>query len=151
MIGGVYYNAPAGFSSQIELFNNATDGSALHVYRAWVATDASGLYWMTRQQGTLGGTPVPSYPIVSNAAALAGLINYANGPEFDWLIPGPLAVPGYIAADNEAGSLDKWDAPGPICILMPGYSLRVFLPCPHNTAEGIGAATFYWAVLHDPG
>jgi hypothetical protein len=151
MIGGVYYYPTNGSGGTIELYNNATDGSALHVYRIWSANDASGPYFITRQQGSMGGTPVPSYPVVSQGAPQPGLISYADSAAPYTFPPYATAQPAFIATDNEAGTTDEWGADGPICVLMPGDSLRVI-----NNLAGVGsagfiAATFYWAALRDVG
>jgi hypothetical protein len=151
MIGGVVFRPANGNSGVVELFNNAVDGSALHLYKLWVQNDASGLYWVTRQTGTQGGTPVQSYPVVSSGALLPGLINYASAAQVDWDTPAEFVQPAYIAGDNEAGSQDTFSAPGPICVLVPGDSLQVFSPSISAIAAGFCIVTFYWAVFRDLG
>ena len=76
--GGVFWNANFNKSAVVELYNDATDGSYLHLYRLWVSVDAGGAYWVFRQDGTIGGTQVPTYPIISNAGALPGRISYGE-------------------------------------------------------------------------
>lgn len=151
MIGGVFFRPADGFSGVVELYNNATDGSALHVYKLWVGNDAGGAYWVTRQAGTQGGTAVTSYPVVSQGAPQPGLINYASAGQVNWDTPAQFVMPAYIGGDNEAGSLDDYSAPGPICVLMPGDSLQVFSPSISGISAGICAVTFYWAALRDVG
>jgi hypothetical protein len=151
MIGGVVFIATTNNSAVIELYNNAQDGSALHLYKLWVQNDASGVYWVTRQTGTQGGTQVQAYPVISSGAALPGIINYATAAAVDWLAPPPFVQPAYIAGDNEAGSQDEYSAPGPICVLIPGDSLRVFSPSIGSASSGFAAVTFYWAAFRDLG
>ena len=151
MIGGVVYFAPNGSSAVVELYNNAQDGSALHLYKLWVANDASGAYWVTRQTGAQSGTQVQAYPVVSSGAALPGLINYTTGPVVDWITPSTFVMPAYLAGDNEAGSQDIFSAPGPICVLIPGDSLRVFSPSIGSASQGAAMVTFYWAAFRDLG
>jgi hypothetical protein len=150
-VGGVVFIATAGRSAVIELFNNATDGSYLHLYRLWISNDASGVYWVTRQTGSMGGTVVKSYPVITSVAALPGQISYGEDVAVDWLTPVPFVMPAFIGADNEAGSQDTFSAPGPICILGPGTSLRVFSPSIGPASSGAAMVTFYWAALHDMG
>jgi len=149
-IGGVFFAAGVGNGAAVSLFNDATDGSNLHLYKLWVQNDAAGAYWVTRQTGALGGTTVTTYPVVSSGAALWGVISYAAVPQVIWS-PGPFAMPAYIGADNEAGSQDIFAAPGPICVLVPGDSLTVYNPAPGAISEGYLGVTFYWAVLPDLG
>ena len=152
MIGGIYYFPPNGFSGIVELFNNATDGSALHLYKLWVETDAAGAYWVTRQAGSQGGTIVTSYPVVSQGATQPGQINYTTGGTIEWEQPiTGFAMPAYIGATNEAGSQDTFSAGGPICVLMPGDSLRVFAPAVASNDSGSLGVTFLWAALRDVG
>jgi hypothetical protein len=150
-IGGVFYNSTVGKMPAIDLFNNAQDGSNLHIYRLWVGNDAGFFYLVTRQSGSLNGTPVAPFPVIASGAALPGIISYADVPNFPSPIPAPYGVGAYIAANNEAGSLDPFEAGGPICVLIPGTSLRVTWG---SQAVGSGAAlgvTFYYAALADQG
>lgn len=149
-IAGVFVNTGAGNGVAVELFNNAQDGSNLHIYKLWVANDAAGAYWVTRQTGTQGGTAVKTYPVVSSGPTLPGLLNYATVAQVDWGAA-PFAMPAYIAADNEAGSLDSFGLPGPLCVLVPGDSLTVYNPVGGVFGDGIVGVTFYWAALSDLG
>ena len=149
--GGVFYKSNLGKSAAVELYNDATDGSYLHVYRVWIQNDAGGGYWVFRQDGTMGGTSVPTYPIISNVGLLPGRISYADADNINWIAPTPFVLAGYFAGNNEAGTQDTYSAPGPVCILAPGASLRALAPAGGPTDFGIMAANFYWAALHDRG
>src|ERR1700681_1535021 len=109
-IGGVFYISTVGMMSGIDLFNNANDGSNLHIYRLWVQNDAEGFYNVTRQVGSLGGTPVDPSPISARGAPLPGIISYADIPNFPAPVNGPIAFPGYIAGANDAGTMDIFEA-----------------------------------------
>lgn len=149
-IGGVFVNTGAGNGAAVELYNNAVDGSNLHIYKLWVGNDAAGAYWVTRQTGTMGGTACKTYPVVSSGAALPGLINYATVAQVVWG-PGAFAMPAFIGADNEAGSQDEFSVDGPFCVLVPGDSLTVYNPVGGALGQGILGVTFYWAALYDLG
>src|ERR1700739_3036794 len=120
MVGGFFHVPATGNSSIAELYNNATDGSSLHVYKIWTQNDAGGGYWITRQPGTIGGTSVPTYPVVTGYPTRPGLFSYADAAAVNWLQPGGFTMPAFIGGNNEAGSQDAFYAPGPICVLQPG-------------------------------
>ena len=150
-IAGVFFIPTNTNAGLVELYNNATDGSNLHVYRIWVWTAASGGYVVTRQTGTMGGTQVQTYPVVSQGAALWGLVNYGTTAGISYPPATPFALPGMVAGDNYAGSQDTFGADGPICVLQPGDSLRAYTPWASAISNGEIACTYYWAVMNDLG
>jgi hypothetical protein len=150
-IGGVAYISTVGKMSAIELYNDANQGTNLHVYRLWVGNDAGFIYTVTRQAGSLGGTQVPTNPVITGAPALPGIINYADVPNSPSNPPTPYAVPGYIVGCNDAGSLDIWEAGGPICVLTPGTSLRVTYANQSPTSFTVLTVSFFYAALADTG
>jgi len=151
VIAGVWFTPALTFGGSIELYNNAADGSNLHLYRLWTQNDAAGGYYVTRQTGTQGGTAVQTFPVISSGAALPGIVNYAAIAGTAYPLHGPFVLSGYMAMDNEAGSQDTFGADGPLCILVPGDSLRVIQPFGSAIDQGTVAATFYWAAIRDTG
>jgi hypothetical protein len=151
MIGGTFYLSSTGVSAAIELYNNAADGSSLHVYKVWAGNGAQGPYYFTRQPGTMGGTTVPSYPVVSQSGPGPGVISYADAPAVPFPKNGPIAFPGYIVLQNYAGDTDIVSADGPICVLLPGDSLRGINIAASTAGGSYFAVTFYWAAIRDIG
>lgn len=151
-IGGLFYFPAHGEAGVLELFNNATDGSYLHIYRIWYENEANGQYYFTRQTGTQGGTPIPSYSVVSNLGAPWGLLNYTTIPGLAFPYPLPFVFPAYIAGANDAGSQDTFATDGPLCVLVPGDSLRLITPIASSgISSGEICATMYWAVMPEAG
>jgi hypothetical protein len=150
-IGGVFYQSTAGKVPAIELFNNATDGTQLHIYKLWIQNDGGYFYIVTRQTGTMGGTTVPVYPVIAYGGVPPGIISYADVDSFTYPIPAPFGVGAFIAGNNEAGTLDDFSAPGPICVLAPQTSLRVRWGEQGPSRPGNLAVTFYYAALPDQG
>lgn len=152
MIGAVYFFPAHGLGGVVELFNNAQDGTSLHIYGLWIENEANGQYYYTRQTGTMGGTIVQSYPVVSSGAVLPGQINYGTQPGLAFPYPLPFVFPAYIVGTNDAGSQDTFQVPGPICVLVPGDSLRAIVPIASaGISSGAIGATFYWLALRDNG
>lgn len=153
-VGGFFYPSSA-VAAVLDLFNNAQDGSNLHVYKVWVGNDAAGLYGMTRLQGHGATFLSNAFPVVITAATLPGqLYQDEIAAQFSGsFFPKDTPFSDAFIADNEAGSQDTWSAAGPICVIPPGFSMRVY-PFVGSGQTGGGqliTATFYYIVLKDRG
>ena len=126
-VGGVYV-AAAPNGVVFDLYNNATDGSALHVWKFWVGNEAGEAYGVTRIHGHGANFLQNSVPVFTDGPQLPGqLYQDTIAPLFTG-IPAP---PGFVQSDafigdNVAGTVDIYGSPGPLCVLAPGYSLRVY-------------------------
>lgn len=153
-VGGVFWPSTA-VVTVLDLFNNAQDGSNLHVYRVFVGNDAAGWYGMTRLQGHGANFLTNSFPVVITGASLPGqLYQDTIAPQYpDQPFPKDTALFDAFIGDNEAGTEDMWNAPGPICVIPPGFSMRVYPFVGANQTGGGGqmSATFYYVVLKDRG
>lgn len=139
----------------IDLYNNAKDGSNLHVYRVWVGNDASGIYGMTRIEGHGANFLQNGVPVVITGPSLPGQCWYDTLPPqyTGFFFPKDTPFSDAFFADNEAGSQDTWQAPGPICVIPPGFSMRAYAMVGSGQSGGGGmmAVTFYYVVLPDRG
>jgi len=152
-VGGVFA-AAAGSGAALDLYNNAADGSSLHVYNVWVGNDAGQLYGVTAIHGhganfllngatvvVPGPTPWGQLYYDTVAAGFAGTFFPVGGTLLDRLF-----------GNNVAGTVDSWSTGGPICVLSPGYSLRVYESV-GSAQTGINplAVSFYYLQIRDQG
>jgi hypothetical protein len=152
MIGGCFYLSTSGLSPSIELFNNAHDGSALHLYRIISNAAGAGPYYITRQTGTQGGTIVPSYPVVSSGSQQPGQINYTDVASSTYPRVGPVGAAAMIVLQNYAADNDYVSTDGPFCVLVPGDSIRVVNPYQGTEPSSqYLSATFLWLAIRDLG
>lgn len=153
-VGGCFWPSTA-IAAVLDLYNNAIDGSNLHVYKVWVGNDAAGLYGMTRISGHGGNFLQNAIPVVITAPTLPGqLYQDTISPQYSGFeFPKDTALNDAFIGDNEAGSEDTWYAPGPICVIPPGFSMRVypFVGSGQSGGGGLITCTFYYVVLKDKG
>jgi hypothetical protein len=153
MVGATYLSN-AHLDAAIELFNNATDGSYLHVYKVMLGNDGQGWYLGSIYHGNLGSNATQPFSVVSNRARPWGML-YAG--DLAPLYPGSNPVSGsffsgYLAGESFGGSSDQWMAPGPIAVLAPGYSLQYRSNIGTlSTGGGILDCTFYYMDVPDQG
>jgi hypothetical protein len=146
---------PSGaHATALDLFNDAKDGSWLHVYRVFVGNDGGGTYGMTRLQGHGANYLMDGVPIVITAPSLPGQLWLEILPPS---YPGPLFPKDFpffdaFIGDNGAASQDDWHDDGPLCLIPPGFSMRVYSIASTTQSDGQAmAATFKYAVLPDQG
>jgi len=152
-VGG-WYSPTAVLEPVLDLYNNAQDGSNLHVYRVWVGNDAASIYGMTQIKGHGANLMQAAVPVVTGAPRLPGELYYDGiTPSYTYIgVPKDQPISDAFFMDNEAGSQDAWQAAGPICVIQPGYALRVYpVISKSNAAGGFIAATFYYIALRDIG
>jgi hypothetical protein len=154
-VGGAYNPSAVG-AAVLDLFNNAVDGSNLHVYRIFVGDDAAGWYGITTLSGHGANFMQNAVPVVTGAARLPGQLYWDVIPPQYTATAGalPVNIPfsDVLFMDNEAGSMDIWTGQGPISVIKPGYSLRVYALCSTTfTAGQMIVASFYYAALPDLG
>lgn len=153
-VGGAY-NPSASVAAVLDLYNNASDGSNLHVYRIFAGNDAAGWYGITELSGHGANLMCNAFPVVIGGPQLPGQLYYdtidpqfSGGPGF----PTDTPFSDVLFMDNEAGSMDIWSGPGPIKVIPPGYSLRVYgFTSSTFTAGQEMVASFYYVVLPDRG
>jgi len=152
-VGGVYSPVPA-VGAALDLYNNATEGSNLHVYKVFVGNDGSELYGITAIHGHGANFLQNGATVIVPGPTPFGQLYYDTVPA-QWtgfLYPNNTALSDRLYGDNTAGSTDQWYAQGPICVLSPGYSLRVYV----STGTTVTSATpiavsFYYLQLRDQG
>lgn len=153
-VGG-YYRPSATRATTIDLYNNAQDGSTLHVYRVWVGNDASAEYGMTKLFGHGANFLQNAVPVVTGNPTLPGQAYWDTIPPqyVPTFSPTDTPLSDAFIADNEAGSQDAWATPGPICVLPPGYSMRAYSFIGSNQVGGgnVLAVTFYFLAMPDRG
>lgn len=147
---GAFYWPSTVLSTTFDLFNNARDGSSLHLWAAFVGNDAAGLYSATQIKGHGGTLAANATAVITASAQLPGQLYIdTQAPQFStlpWDKDTIFANPWVL--DNEAGSLDDLHSGGPICIIQPGYSFRVFPLCSSaQTTAPVMAVTFYFLAL----
>lgn len=153
-VGGAY-NPSASVAAVLDLYNNASDGSNLHVYKIFVGNDAAGWYGITQLSGHGGNHVADGFPVVIGGPQLPGQLyqdtispQWSGGPGF----PVDTAFGDVLFMDNEAGSMDVWSAPGPIKVIPLGYSLRVYAFTSSTFSAGqLMVASFYYLALPDRG
>lgn len=149
-VGG-YYNDRTHHGVIFDLYNNAQDGSSLHLYEMWLSSDGqdnSPVYPVSGHAATLLSN---SFPIVIGHGGLPGQLYYDLIPAIT--IPLNTASAGaYIVADVSALWLPM-QAPGPLQVIPPGYSLRFRVDWNDAIASGgsIISASYYWTVIRDQG
>jgi hypothetical protein len=152
-VGGAFWPS-AQVGAALDLYNNAQDGSLLHVYRVFVFNDAGAEYGMTRIQGHGANHLMDAVPIVITAPGLPGQLWQDTVPaQFAGnQFPKDTAFSDAFMGNNVAGSMDDWHDDGPICVIPSGFSLRVY---GFAGAAQVGGtymnATFKYAVLSDQG
>lgn len=119
MGGGFYLTAPAGQKPSVSLFNDAADGSMLHVYGFGASTTVAGSQCAVAiRSGVLGslaaGAAVPMTPFF---ASRAGNIYTSTD-----VTVSPDNIIWVIGLPNQ---FDAWPYTWPLCVLAPGYSLAV--------------------------
>ena len=153
-VGGVYWPS-ATLVTVLDLYNNAADGSNLHVYRVFVGNDAAGWFGMGRLAGHGANFLTNAYPVVITGPTLPGQLyqdtiapQYVTEP-----FPKDQALFDAFIGDSEAGEEVRWSAPGPLCVIPPGFSMRVYPFVGSNQVGGGGmmSCTFYYVVLKDRG
>jgi hypothetical protein len=134
-----------------DLFNNATDGSSLHVYEIFTFTGGDDIW-------TAYGVKGHSANFVANASAIVignpgpwGALYYGLTPSrgslpFDTVISAAYTFWDVSAIEQHTS------APGPLMVVPPGYSMRVDQPSYISGARAVLlSATFYFVALPDQG
>jgi len=147
---GAFYWPTAAVSTTFDLYNNASDGSSLHLWAAFVGNDAAGLYAATQLKGHGANFARNSTAVITASGQLPGQLWIdTQAPQFSTLPwdKDTIYADAWVL-DNEAGSLDNLHSGGPICIIQPGYSFRVY-PLISSAQSGgdVMAVTFYFLAL----
>ncbi len=144
---GAWARATSTNGVQISLFNNATDGSYLHVWTTSIYTDGEGPCFASQLQGSQGTFLQNAVPVVFNVGALPGQI-------FWNIVPGIPNQPNDSALSDsayfgeEAATDIFWRCPGPHAIVAPQYSYAITNNQGGGVANGaILAVTFYYLAL----
>jgi hypothetical protein len=124
------------------LYNNATDGSCLWVW--WVSIQNGGafsirLYMFNGHTSTFQDGP--GQPLNPTSPIIPGHVYV--GFESSHAVP---VTNNYITSINQP-VIDFINPPGPVCIIPPGWSLRL---ASNQTDFGF-VANFYWTALPDSG
>jgi hypothetical protein len=137
MAGGGGLAAAGGAYSVIGLYNNATDGSMLHVWSVWAFEEAqtttSSVEIVNSKFGTV--QPGQAYNLFPFSGLLAGQITS--------LSPASQVGGNLIGFLGGGGFPERWQEQGPIAVLSPGTTLVVQT----GTILRPLTATFYWVVL----
>lgn len=140
----------------IDLFNNSTDGTFLHVYEVWVGAQNYGPYAIVAVNGHASTFIANAKPIVVGTAQPWGALYWGSlTADATWVSGTPANGFNYgsdYATDNPDGTVDRWRSSGPIKVLPPGYSLRVWYPINFGSGTvGTISASFRYIQVHDRG
>lgn len=141
----------------IDLYNNATDGSYLHVYGVNMSTGGAGPAALRRLSGhganLLGGNT----PVIITAGALPGVL-YWDKTAATVIWPSGVAPDGGTDVapyyfNDLTSAVDYFNFGGPLCVIPPGYSLRALITVGFTTGTTtyVLAASFYWCAIPDRG
>jgi hypothetical protein len=137
MAGGAGSAAVAAKYSQASLYNDASDGSILHVIGLSLTTATTqsniGCYIIQGFMGApLTSQPVPIGPFFKQ---LPGKFYFGSDAA---LVP---ALPIWVAGGLQAPA--EWPHDFPVCFLNPGYSLV----CQANVVNSDSRAVFHWLAM----
>lgn len=152
-VGGVF-SSTAGHGAVLDLFNNATEGSNLHVYNVWVGNDAGQLYGMTTINGHGANFLSNGVTVIVPGPTPWGQLYYDTiGPIWSGtFFPVGGNFSDRLYGNDVAGVVDQWNVPGPLCVLYPGYSLRVYeVAGSGETGTNPFAVSFYYLQIPDAG
>jgi hypothetical protein len=148
--GATFQTAPDGPDVTIDLFNNATDGSYLHVYKVWVFNDAQGMYVMNPLQGHGANLVGGAFPVRFDQPQPWGAIfqdSVANPFSTDTVIPTAAPAGAYFIGGTDSESNSNVWPPGPLAVIPPGFSLRVRSYISSFFQDHGIAVTFYYVVM----
>jgi hypothetical protein len=149
-VGG-FFVPSALLNTSLDLYNNATDGSNLHVYRLWVHNDAETLYFATRVKGHGATLMQNAVPVVVGAGALPGQLYYDTQPQLGATFPVDTPLSDAYYFGDESGFQAGFAAPGPLAVILPGFSFRVQTALKAAITGNLLVATFYFVALPDTG
>ena len=133
-----------------DLFNNATDGSNLHVYKIWTFNDGQGMYAFAPFNGHGANFVTNGSPIITGDPAPWGQIYQDSAtPVMTGFIVIPNAAPlgGYFLGGDEGAVQAHFGVGAPLAVITPGWSLRAqSLISTSEINHGL-VVTFYYAVL----
>lgn len=151
-IGSMFRASTLGTVPAIGLFNNAVDGSSLHIYALWTFGDAEGPQLWNIQGSATGTLFGPCTAIITGAAGPPGQLWFEDRPGVSGSpLPVDTNYGGYITAGDESGAMSSFTPNGPLCVLKPGYALYCsqFYSYPPDPQQL--AVTFYYVWLQDLG
>jgi len=140
----------------LDLFNNASDGTLLHVYQVIVGAQGYGPYALQTLQGHGANLITNAFPVVADDARPWGQLYWDSQTAAQtWVSGSPADGQNYgsnYALDATGSTIDSLQTTGPISVLPPGYSLRVWYP--NNFGVGTHAtlsASFRYVEVMDRG
>jgi hypothetical protein len=140
----------------LDLFNNATDGTLLHVYEVIVGAQGYGPYAIVPVKGHGANLIVSATPVVADEAQPWGQLYWDSQTAVQtWVSGSPADGQNYgsaYAIDAPGSTVDVFQTGGPMSVIPPGYSLRVWYPI--NYGAGTHAtlsASFRWIEAQDRG
>ena len=108
-----------GLNCVTDLYNDTTGTQYLHVYELYLQNTGTFSCSIQHVQGNCGGVTGPAYPVVIGAATPPGLLCINQLASIDRPNTDP-----YISSVNTP-AIDIMKPPGPLCVIAPGFSLRV--------------------------
>jgi len=140
----------------LDLFNNATDGTLLHVYQVIVGAQGYGPYALMTLKGHGANFITGAFPVVADDALPWGQLYWDSQTAVQtWVSGTPANGSNYgsaYALDATGSTIDSLQTPGPISVLPPGYSLRVWYPINFGTGTiGTLSASFRYVEIQDRG
>jgi hypothetical protein len=155
--GGFFVSSDNTTGASVDLFNNANDGSYLHVYRLWVHNDAEGMYAVQQLQGHGANLFGAAFPVTIGDPTPPGQLYYdetnsgITPPTDDYPPDTPILNP--LMLGDESGFEFQAGLPGPLMVIPPGYSMRAQSLVQQGSAGrgGVMVASFYYAWLPDKG
>jgi hypothetical protein len=149
-VGGFYDDTHQN-SITFDLFNDATDGSNLHVYKIWINNGGNDGTIISGVQGHSPTLMANSSSVVIGGPQLPGTMYYDLTAGVPYV--SNVAKGGRFVYDDVSALWNEFSVEGPIIVIPPGYSLRHVTPYGGSpTSGGITLGmSYFWAVLPDQG
>lgn len=147
MAGGLAVGAPGG-GIQLALFNDAPSGQYLWIWSVSVSTAGDGPYRLDTAEGVAGSFLQQGQYIMAGRGAAFGAVYVAPATELGTIPPNSFSQGAFGNFTDYSAATLEITAPGPLCVLPPGYSLAVVNEWGSGVSNGGNlTATFYYTIL----
>jgi hypothetical protein len=126
-----------GLFACTDLYNDSQGSDYLWVYKVTIGNSGTFSIRAQQVQGNCGGVSGPGYCVVIGQAAQAGMLFVNQLASFNRPNTDP-----YLTDASSAALVDYIDPPGPVCVIPPGFSLRLV----NNQTQFGFVAWFYYVV-----
>jgi len=123
MIGAAFQHSNTTNDLCLDLYNNATDGSNLHLYYLVIFNDAQGMWAGNPHYGHGANFVANALPVITGAPSPPGQV-YQDvvGSSFSGsnTIPNVTPLSFALMGGEETGSCPRVAPPGPLSVILPG-------------------------------